>query len=357
MLLMLVRKIISSNYSEIISVDLKEFSPLIMKKCLTYDEMKLSVFLSVSSYTYFVNLGERANFGKHLENREDIAREGIIIGLIGPRLKKRNVMEYQEIVFSEAQNTNVNGYGTKINASVHKLFSEFYEETCMDYEEALELKNSDNERYRNLMNDLLFDNHYYYKRLTISIDTSLVEANYRAKSADKTAYIHVVGLGLGVWKISSHQEEVYMETFAKRILALGPNLHSVSDICFSYIDQDKCGDYKHGEVFKLQGHPLGGINIHILKRNPHEKVSEGKLLVVSYAWDGNALPGNEYWCENLSGSSDSATASSTQIAEIHNPHINPLVCADELRVVKDGQIVTFEKYQNLIRCSKADQKT
>nr|XP_023019714.1 uncharacterized protein LOC111508447 [Leptinotarsa decemlineata] len=195
----------------------EESFPLIMENCLTYDEIKLSVFLSVSSYTYFVNLGERTNFGKHLENRDKIAREGIIIGLIGPRLEKRNVMEYQEIVFSKTQNTNINGYGTKINASIHKLFSEFYEETCIDYEEALQLKNSDNARYRNLINDLLFDNHYYYKRLTISIDTLLVEANYRAKAADKTAYIHVVGLGLGVWKISSHQEEVYMETFAKRI--------------------------------------------------------------------------------------------------------------------------------------------
>lgn len=40
--------------------------PLILKDCLSYDEIKLSVFLSVSSYSYFLNNGHRKNMGKNI---------------------------------------------------------------------------------------------------------------------------------------------------------------------------------------------------------------------------------------------------------------------------------------------------
>ncbi|CAG9813024.1 unnamed protein product [Phaedon cochleariae] len=217
----------------------EEAPPLVIEHCLSYDEIKLSVFLSVSSYTYFVNIGDRNNMAKFATNRENIMDEGIIIGMIGPRLKKSGVMEYQEIVISPNQNTEQNGYGRTVQQSTHKLFAEFYEEHCLNYQETLDFRNtlpSNDERYTELKGDLIFDNHYYYKRLTISIDTLLIEANHRAKSAGKTAYVHVVGLGLGVWKISRHQEKIYMDTFAERIQNLGKHLHAISDICFSYIN-------------------------------------------------------------------------------------------------------------------------
>ncbi|KAJ8955906.1 hypothetical protein NQ318_005454 [Aromia moschata] len=82
----------------------------------------------------------------------------------------------------------------------------------------------------------------------------------------------------------------------------------------------------------------------------NDESANGKLLVVSYAWDGNALPGNEYWSGKLGSSGDSAAASSTQITELHNPHINPLVCGNNLRVITAEEIVTFEKYQEIVRC-------
>lgn len=146
--------------------------------------------------------------------------DGIIIGLIGPRLKKSNVMEYQEIVINDKQNTAANGYGTKIQNSLPNLFSEFYEEKNFDYEEAIELKESlpisDKKRFTNVKS-CLFDNYMFYKRLSLSFDTLLMEANYRAKLVNKVAYVHVVGLGLGVWRISPHQGDVFMDTFADRI--------------------------------------------------------------------------------------------------------------------------------------------
>lgn len=69
------------------------------------------------------------------------------------------------------------------------------------------------------------------------------------------------------------------------------------------------------------------------------------MLVVSYAWDGNALPGNEYWVGMIGTTGDSAAASSTQITEIHNPQINPIVRADNLMVVTNSGLITLKQYR------------
>lgn len=139
--------------------------------------------------------------------------------MIGTRLEKPNVMDYQEIVATKDQNTPANGYGSTIQNSLPKLFADFYEENCLDYNETIKLKeslpNSDKERFTRMDNEI-FDNYVYYKRLAISFDTLLLEANYRAMKVNKTAYLHVVGLGLGVWKISPHQNDVYLDTFVDR---------------------------------------------------------------------------------------------------------------------------------------------
>lgn len=44
--------------------------------------------------------------------------------------------------------------------------------------------------------------------------------------------------------------------------------------------------------------------------------------MLSYAWDGNAFPGNEYWNGSLTGSGDPAAACMSTIPELHNPLVN-----------------------------------
>ncbi len=69
-----------------------------------------------------------------------------------------------------------------------------------------------------------------------------------------------------------------------------------------------------------------GIRVKFTRRNPAEKFGEGEdgqLLVLSYAWDGNAFPGNEYWVGSLSASGDPAAACMSTIGELHNPLVNP----------------------------------
>lgn len=125
---------------------------------------------------------------------------------------------------------------------------------------------------------------------------------------------------------------------------LAPNLQNTSDICFAYIHCDQAGSYKNGDEIQH-------IKIHMENRNPHSKLTgehKDKLLVVSYAWDGNAQPGNEFWLKSLSGSGDPAAAASTQVAELHNWFINKQVSGNNLKVatLKNG-LVSLEEYCDL----------
>lgn len=195
----------------------KETPPLVLENCLSYDEIKLSALLSVSSHSYFINDGDRNNCGVFEENRTKVEENGVIIGLIGPRLEKPEVMEYREIVVTEEQNTHRYGYGITFVPTLQQNFSGFYGGYCDTYDRILETIKSTPERFFELENGKYFDKLMYERRIAISIDTFLIEANDRSKKENKMAYIHVVGLGLGVWKISSKQNKIFMDTFAQRL--------------------------------------------------------------------------------------------------------------------------------------------
>lgn len=60
-------------------------------------------------------------------------------------------------------------------------------------------------RGQKLKTEEFFHKHVFEQRIRITAETFLMEANHRAKLAGKKAYVHVVGLGLGVWKLLSTQ--------------------------------------------------------------------------------------------------------------------------------------------------------
>lgn len=194
-----------------------EEAPLILQNCLSYDEIKLSALLSVSSHTVFVNDGNRHNSGIFENDRSKIEADGVIIGLIGTRLEKACVMEYREIVKDSTQNTHQYGYGNFFIPTLQGQILNFYGDPSVTFEQLLPELQNNTERFVKISDGIYFDIEMYEKRIALSIDTLLIEGNHRAKMLGKQAFIHVVGLGLGVWKIWEGQNQVFMDTFAKRL--------------------------------------------------------------------------------------------------------------------------------------------
>ena len=188
-------------------------------------------------------------------------------------------------------------------------------------------------RFIQITHDTYLDSLIYQKRLTFVIEPFLLDANDRGKQENKKVYCHIVGLGLGVWQITSIQAKLMLEAYTDIIKT--KNLTYISDIDFSWFPKEyqTCGGLKDGEVLCANNNL---IKIHFSKRNPVDKLDEknaGKLLVAMYAWDGNAYPGNEYWCGHLTASGDPAAASCSTIVELQNPLINPRVSAENLFIV------------------------
>lgn len=57
----------------------------VLTKCLSYDEIKLSAMMTMSSHTEFINDGSRDNKGVVSSDPEAIQPRGVIIGVIGSR--------------------------------------------------------------------------------------------------------------------------------------------------------------------------------------------------------------------------------------------------------------------------------
>lgn len=230
-----------------------------------------------------------------------IEREGVVIGLIGPRFQRPGFMEYQDIVISPKQNIKELGYGQRVDniqsAEYRKVWEKFYEEPSFLYHKVKKNK----KRFCNIQENSkdIFDSVVLKKRLTISFDTLLLEAQERAARLNKQAYVHIVGIGLGVWRIAAQQTEIFLETFHQRVKHLLPKLNNIGVLHFSWFGKNEWGDLKHNGFITSDAHPLGGIRTMLINRNPADKLQEPEfknmLLVISYAWDANALPGNEFW--------------------------------------------------------------
>jgi hypothetical protein len=260
---------------------------LTLDEYLSYDEIMLSSLIAVAGPTYFINNGNRYNQG--IPAPDDTFEErGIIIGLVGARFERQDRMD-----------------------SIY---------TCPPVQMP-----SQHPHLTALLVDFFggrdpthptFDTNIYKQRMRITIETLLLEANDRAAQSNKTAFVHVVGLGLGVWQINASQPQWYIEVFTAVFLEL--SLPHVSTVAFSWIDvppatRQAC----------TAAAVEADITVRFNKRDPAELLRTGELLVVSYAWDGNSFPGNEFWMGSLSASGDPAAACCSTIGELHNFLVNP----------------------------------
>ena len=70
---------------------------------MSYDEIELSSFLSLSIFTPFINKGSRDNFGRV---ESDCQPNGIYIGQNGARFERHSKMEWRYMIVDTDQNTS-----------------------------------------------------------------------------------------------------------------------------------------------------------------------------------------------------------------------------------------------------------
>ena len=298
----------------------QEATPLVLRDYLSYDEMKVAALIGLSNPTYFINKGDRNNKGG-VGTPGTFEEEGIYTGLVGTRFERSNLMEWQDIIITQKQNTESNGYGLKGNKGLVKIWSDLYGMKFPTYQEAA----ADTSGKYIKFSQGFFNMPAFKKRLELVIKPFLVDANTRAKNNKNKAYVHMVGLGLGAWAIKEliNEETTAIVEVYKDLLA-NNSLPFISDIDFSWFGNVSVPGMTHGNAVKDKGN--NSIMIHFSKRNPADKLTgndAGKLLVACYAWDGNSFPGNEYWDNRLTASGDPAAACCSLIATLQNIWINP----------------------------------
>src|SRR5581483_5772165 len=293
-----------------------EQEPLVLANYISYDEMAISALIGVSVPTFFINNGRRSNAGA-VDKEGTYEQTGVYTGLIGARFEKENLMEWQHMLVTEDQNTQKNGYGPDGDNELLKIWQDFYNVGFQTYQQACEDRTGRNAWIKSKKGYL--DTLVYMKRMEMSILPYLIDANARAQQQNKSAYCHIVGLGLGEWAIDEFvQAKCILHVF--KFLIEHNTFTNIADINFSWFPKS-CQRYKN--IFN--GNKAGGIKIHFSRRDPADKLigsDSGKLLVPMYAWDGNSWPGNEYWRVMLTASGDPAAACCSTISELQNPDVN-----------------------------------
>jgi len=301
-----------------------------------YDEMKLAALVSVGCQSAFINEGDRYNRGVATAASAHEA-QGVIVGQVGPRFERRGVMDWQDCVVSQAQNTPENGYGAAPTRPLPPPSSPPL--SVVEYKTALNAMwarlwgvagnlptfagvDASGPGFSQFRKDAFLNEEVYSARVRLTAEVLLLEAVERAKACGLKAYVHVVGLGLGVWRVSERQPALYVAAWQAALHALPSHaarrLHTLD---YSWILPQELP----------MGH-LTGVRVVFSKRPLHAPVPAGCLLVCNYAWDSNAAPGNEFWAGSLDGSGDPAAACSSSVAELQNWRVNPAVCGGRVRV-------------------------
>jgi hypothetical protein len=323
-----------------------EEKPLILQDYQSYFEMGISALLSLVVPTHFINDGNRHNGGEIGTNYEP---KGIYVGMVGPRFERPERMEWLHMIVSKDQNTLENGYGAKADEQNFKtqelrLWAKLYQSKIEgdlyafpSYDEAAQDQSG---RFKKVTvsngygkgEEVFLDTFVYQERLKLIVEPFLLNANRMAEEQKMKGYLHIVGLGLGVWQINDCQKQLMVDVYAELLKKLA--LPSITDIDFSWFDSvKKCGEVEDLQLFTTESH---SIKIHFSKRNPAAKLTgddEGKLLIAQYAWDSNAYPGNEYWLGMKSASGDPAAACCSTIGELQNPEINLSISGEKTKVL------------------------
>lgn len=264
--------------------------------------MQIAAHLGFSSPSKFYNTGGRHNNGVPGVEGEFV-ETGHIIGAVGARFEKPGLMEHRHLVVTDQER----------NTPLDKIWAEHYGlDTFPTHVDAI---SDTSGRFVPLPDGNHLDMQVYKAIMKPRLQAIMDEANAKG-TPDKPAYVHLVGLGTGVWSNCNGKncEEIFAKVqleLYKEIVQAG-DYTNVADLDFSHFFGRGKNILPPDSVQDINGKTL---NIHYSENDPGAKSNadgdlgkKDKTLVTLFAWDGGSFPGNELFSDNLHGSGDPAAA-------------------------------------------------
>lgn len=259
---------------------------------MSYDDIQLSALMSVSSQVRFINSGGRMNRGSP-GTADSFISSGVYVGCVGARFERPSVMESEYLVITSTA-TPENGYGKGSKDLKKNLVAKFFlgEDHLPSLKEAAEDKTG--KFHKGMFSEpRYFHIPGYKRRMRLTVEPFLSDANRRAIAAKRPAYIHAVGLGLGVWQVLDKQSDWLLEVYADVLRS--SSFDHISDIDFSWFDRRELPGADKDKFTTASGHQ---ITIHFTKNDPasNSPAKKDKLLVAQYAWDGKERKSDRRQC-------------------------------------------------------------
>eukprot|EP00484_Ammonia_sp_Unknown_P020029 CAMPEP_0197030192 /NCGR_PEP_ID=MMETSP1384-20130603/9471_1 /TAXON_ID=29189 /ORGANISM="Ammonia sp." /LENGTH=648 /DNA_ID=CAMNT_0042459487 /DNA_START=190 /DNA_END=2136 /DNA_ORIENTATION=- len=294
---------------------------------LSYDEMQLAALMIAAGPTTFYSncfLKYDASFGKRLYGENEFVKNGYIVGAVGPRMEKPGVMDFALMLDPTLAELRQVIYGAEFKTlplPSNSNSSEFItlpwwdnvwwdwvrpqngwqNEPWWQYARQTTEEQTLNKKTGKPI-EIQIPRKLHNKRLQISYGAYLDFAHQTMKKLQKEnnetkAYIMMLAIGGGAWSINPAQPKYSWPAIRELLEQRSEYSATIGTLHFVAFPETYIDANGQEQAFPA-GQTVNGItitNAAISGPTGRIKGDENTVRFTVYPWDGNALPGNEWW--------------------------------------------------------------